>query len=216
MIPNIYEKLIIPKKYHRTSIRKKEAEYIYNFLKENKIKKTLEIGLAYGRSASYIISATNSHHYAIDPFQNKPFNNLGIKNIKRLNLNNHLRFENDFSHNVLPKFLSKGMKFDFVFIDGDHKFDSIFVDFYYVDLVLKQKGYVLFHDSWMQSIQTVCSWIKNNKRNYKRIKTPINNLIMFQKIGIDNREWNHFKLFFTLKSIFLQKVFNLFNKNIPH
>ena len=107
------------------------------------------------------------------------------------------------------------MNFDFAIIDGDHKFDSVFIDFYYADLILNQKGYVLFYDSWMQSIQTVCSWIKNNKKNYKLIKIPINNLIMFQKMGIDNRKWSHFKSFFTLKSIFTQKLFNLFNNKVP-
>jgi len=92
------------------------------------------------------------------------------------------------------------MKIDFAFIDGGHKFDEIFLDFYYVDLLLNQNGYVLFHDAWMRSTQMVASWIRNNKVNYALIKTPMENLILFQKTGKDNREWYHFKEFVTFKS----------------
>ena len=42
-----------------------------------------------------------------------------------------LDFRRDFSHNVLPQLAQEGRKFEFIFIDGDHKFDGILVDFYY-------------------------------------------------------------------------------------
>jgi len=85
MIPNIYDKITIPKKYHETSIKKIEAEFIYSFLKKKDIKNTLEIGLAYGCSAAYIISATKSIHHVIDPYQNNIFKNSELKR-------NNLRF----------------------------------------------------------------------------------------------------------------------------
>ncbi|MGF1559026.1 MAG: hypothetical protein ACFCUL_08055, partial [Flavobacteriaceae bacterium] len=58
--------------------------------------------------------------------------------------------------------LLEELRIDFAFIDGGHKFDDIFIDFYYIDLLLNIEGYVLFHDSWMRSTQHVISWIKNN------------------------------------------------------
>ena len=68
--------------------------------------------------------------------------------------------------------------------------------------MLNNSGYVLFHDSWMKSTQYIALWIKNNKKNYKFIKTPIKNFILIQKIREDNRKWHHFKGFCTLKSLF--------------
>ncbi len=212
MAPDLYDRLAVPKETVQIPLAKKAAEFIYFFLREKKIKKTLEVGFAYGCSAAYIISATRSIHYSIDPFEDK-FNNLGLKNIKKLNLDKCLILEKDFSHNALPKLLCKRVKFDFAFIDGGHKFDDIFIDFYYIDLLLNQKGYVLFDDAWMRSTQLVASWIRKNKSNYHSIKTPIKNFIMFQKNGTDDRLWFHFKEFYTLKSIIKYNVYKPKDKN---
>lgn len=207
----IYQQLEIPEEKKAISITEKEGKYIYNFLKKNKIKKTLEVGFAYGCSTAYIISATKSQHYVIDAFQ-ETYPNIGIKNIEKLKLKKFLIFENDSSHNVLPKLLKGGVRVDFAFIDGGHKFDVIFVDFYYIDLLLNNKGYVLFHDAWMRSTQYVISWIKNNKKNYKIIKTPIKNFILVRKIGEDKRVWHYFKGFCTIKSFFSHLIFSLRQK----
>lgn len=202
-------KLEIPKKKRHISITKKEAEVIYNFLKSKKITKTLETGFAFGFSAAYIMSATKSIHYAMDPFQKKDYDNLGLKNIKKLGFSKNLKFENDFSHNVLPKLLKEKVKLEFAFIDGGHKFDDTFVDFYYIDLLLKKDGYILFHDAWMRSTQHVVSWIKNNKKNYRFLKTPYKDFILVKKIGEDNRKWYHFKGFCTFRSWFSHFGFKL-------
>jgi len=204
----IYQQLEIPEENKTTSITEREAEYIYDFLIKNEIKKTLEVGFAYGCSAAHIISATKNQHYAIDPYQ-ELYSNLGIKNIEKLKLKKFLIFENDLSHNVLPDLLKKDVKVDFALIDGGHKFDDIFIDFYYIDLLLNNKGYVLLHDSWTRSTQYVVSWIKNNKQNYKIIKTPLKNLILLQKNGKDERNWYHFKGFCNMKSYFSHLLFNL-------
>lgn len=207
---DIYGQLDLPK--IATSTKRKESEFIYNFLKDNNIKKTLEVGFAYGCSAAHIISATNNTHYVMDPFQNADFSNCGLKNIKKLGLEKFLKFEEDYSRIVLPKLEKEGIKVDFAFVDGDHKYDDIFIDFCLIDPILNQKGFILFHDSWMRSTQYVASWIRNNRKDYKEIKNPIKNLILFQKDGEDNRNWHHFKGFFTLKSLAPHTYFNLRQK----
>ncbi len=207
MTLGLYDKLVIPKEYAVISISAAEAEYIYSFLKEKGIKKTLEIGLAFGCSAVHIISATQHQHYAIDPFQDK-FKQAGLNNVKDLGLDKYLVFEKDYSFNVLPKYLENGSTFDFIFIDGDHKFDFAFVDFFYADRLLNQKGYILFHDSWMPALRGVASWIKNNRKDYSFVETPQNNLILVQKNGTDDRSWDHYEGFKSMKS----KVGNMFDR----
>lgn len=204
----IYHQLEIPNQDKSTSITEIEADYIYDFIKQRKIKKTLEVGFAFGCSAAHIISATKSKHYVIDPYQ-KSFSNIGIKNIEKLNLKKYLLLENDLSHNVLPKLLKNDVKIEFAFIDGGHKFDDIFIDFYYIDLLLEQNGFVVFHDSFMKSTQYVVHWIKNNKNNYKILNTPIKSLTLVQKNGKDTREWYHFNGFFTQKAYFSHVFLNL-------
>tara|TARA_Y100000385_G_scaffold244389_1_gene262437 strand:+ start:541 stop:1248 length:708 start_codon:yes stop_codon:yes gene_type:complete len=195
----IISKLQVPSEDSSTPIKDNEAEFIYDFIKSNGIKKTLETGFAYAKSASHIIASTNEKHIAIDPFQNN-YQRLGVKNIERLNLDKLLDFREDYSHNVLPELIKEGENFEFIFIDGDHKFDGEFVDFYYADLLLEKGGFILLHDTWMRSTRLVMEFINTNRKDYKQISTGLRNLSLYQKIGDDNRNGMFFKEFFTRKS----------------
>ena len=207
MIPDIYSQLELHKSDKHTSITKEEGELIYSFLKEHKLKKTLEIGMAYGVSTAYIMMATKGLHYAVDPYQHSSkYGGLGIKNIKKLKLKHNLKFIEDFSHAALPRLNKKRLGFDFIFIDGGHNFDTAFVDFYFSDLLLNNNGYILLHDTWLLSIQTVAEWIRRNKVNYKKIKFAAKNCILLQKSGDDKRKWYHFKSFTVKKKGMAKKL----------
>ena len=197
----INSKLIIPAEDSASPIKSNEAEFIYDFLIEKGLKLTLECGFAYAKSASHIMAATTSRHVAIDPYQDR-YQKLGITNMQTLGFDKKLDLHEDFSHNVLPKLLEKKKLFDFIFIDGDHKFDGIFVDFYYADLLLEESGYVLLHDTWMRSTQLLISFIKKNRKDYRYQKTPCRNFALFQKVSEDTRDGMYYKEFFTLKATF--------------
>jgi len=207
MLPDIYNQLEINKNDRHTAITRAEGEAIFQFITDKRIKKTLEVGFGYGVSAAYILAATGSLHYVIDPHQNNgKYQGLGIKNIKKLKLKHNLKFFEDYSHSVLPKLNEKGLKFNFVFIDGGHNFDTVFVDFYFADLMLNDGGYVLLHDTWLLSIQTVAEWIRRNKKNYKVVKFSAKNCILFQKKGEDKRKWYHFNSFAVKKRQVVKKL----------
>lgn len=174
---------------------------MYDLIKEKGLSRTLETGFAYARSASYIMAATGSTHIACDPFQIR-YGSLGLKNVEKLGMKDQLDFRPDFSHNVMPHILADGgEQFDFIFIDGDHKFDGELVDFYYADLLLEKGGYVLLHDTWMRSTSLVQQFIHTNRKDYKRIDTGLRNLALYQKVGEDTRDGMHFREFFTFRSI---------------
>jgi len=210
MIPDIYRRLELKSGDKHTSVTKHEAEAIYNFLAAKNIKKTLEIGMAYGVSTAYIIAATRSLHYVIDPFQNSSkYQGLGLKNISRLKYKSHLKFIEDYSHFALPKLIKKKLNFDFIFIDGGHNFDTVFVDFYFGDLLLNQNGFILLHDTWLLSIQTVAEWVKQNKKNYRILDFPAKNCLLLQKKGDDKRKWYHFKSFAVRKRELVKELVDL-------
>lgn len=191
---DIYQKLEIPAEDKNTSITEIQAEWIFSFLKSKNISQTVETGFAYGCSTAYIMSATAAPHIVIDPYQDL-YKNLGLKNIESLGLTSKLRFEKDLSLNVLPKLLFEGIRCDFAFIDGGHRFDDIFIDWFYSDLLLRENGYIMFHDTWLPSTRHVASFILNNRNDYKQILTPIRNIFLCQKIGTDSRPWDHFNDF---------------------
>jgi hypothetical protein len=93
-----------------------------------------------------------------------------MNNIRKAGFGNLLQFQEDFSHCVLPRLLDKKEVFDFIFIDGNHRFDGIFINYYYSDLLLARGGYFMFHDTWMHSTQLVMSCMKANRPDYTVIE----------------------------------------------
>lgn len=196
----INEVLYVQDELSTVPVKIEDAEFLYNFVKEKKLTQTLETGFAQGRSSAHIIAASNCKHTAMDPFQEEEFKNVGLDNMKKLGMENLIDVRNEYSYETLPKLLFEGRKFDFIFIDGDHKYDGEFIDFFYGDIMLLDGGYVLFHDTWLRSTQYMIKYIEKNRRNYKRVKSPLKNFCIFQKVGNYEREWLHFYEFLTLKS----------------
>jgi predicted O-methyltransferase YrrM len=198
---NIFQQLVFPHGKRLDSISLAEGKFIHDWIKDHHLSATLEIGLAFGASAVSMLAAHQGIHVCIDPYQEKNYLNAGLENLIRLGYGNRILFHQDFSCNVLPKLYSEKAQFDFIFIDGDHRFDNLFVDFYFSDLLLANNGYILFHDSWMRGTQLVASFIRRNRNNYKQIRWAGLNLTLFQKSGTDNSSWDSFKEFYTLRGI---------------
>ncbi len=209
----IEELLYIPDHDKSTPVKKEEARFIYDFIIENNIKDTLEIGLGYGRSATYIMAATGSKHIAIDPFQ-QHYENQALKNIDKTGLTSLFNHIANYSHFALPELCREGKKYDFIFIDGDHKFDGILVDFYFSSMLLKPGGFILFHDTWMRATQLVTSFIGTNRNEFNSINTPLKNLHLLQKSdATDKRDGMFFREFYTLKHFFKYRIINYVNEN---
>jgi predicted O-methyltransferase YrrM len=195
MPADIYKKIIIPEDFRFVSIREEEGEYLFEFLQRNNARSTLETGFGYGCSTSFIMLATQSPHIAIDPDQQTSFRGTGLQNVQMLGLRAHLRFIEAYSHTALPKLLEEGLQIDFAFIDGGHKFDEIFVDWFYCDQILQPNGNLIFHDASLESTQRVASFIRSNRSDYAELELPIKNFFAFRKIGQDKRNWDHYKPF---------------------
>ncbi|MFO0321746.1 MAG: O-methyltransferase [Bacteroidota bacterium] len=193
-LEEIKKNIELPSTIKSSAIKFSEGEYIHRLIKQNNFKKTLETGFGLGLSASYIISASQSNHLGIDPFQIH-YNNCGLKNIEKLGLTKNLEFYADHSHNILPKLLNEKRTFDFIFIDGDHKFDGQFIDFYYAGLMIEKNGFIVLHDTWMRSTTYLLNYVKKNRKDFQYIPQKLRNLAVFKKVGIDERDWFHFEGF---------------------
>ncbi len=191
----------IPEDKAYVSIKPKEAAFLYDLIREKGLGRTLETGLGFGRSAIHMLAAHGGRHIAVDPYQ-RDYDYLALRNVEAAGLSNRFDFHEDASHNVLPRLHLDGERLDLVFIDGDHKFDGILVDFYYADLLLDPGGYVVFHDTWMRSTQLVASFIRKNKANYRRVACPLRNMLVFRKSDrSDGRDGIHFMEFYTYRSL---------------
>ena len=102
-------------------------------------------------------------HTAIDPAQREGFKSVGLLNIDRAGLDRQFRFFELNSYEILPRLLAQGERFDFIFIDGMHVYDYVLVDFFFADLLLKPKGYIMFDDLWMPSIRPAVMYVLRNR-----------------------------------------------------
>jgi Methyltransferase domain len=89
--------------------------------------------------------------------------------------------------------------FDFMYIDGNHKFDDVIVDFHLSDQLLRPGGLAVFDDMWMNSVRSATNFIVNNLP-YEIVPQPVENMLVLQKSGNDTRHSRHFKTFEVLGS----------------
>jgi predicted O-methyltransferase YrrM len=100
-------------------------------------------------------------------------------------------WKNDLSIHALSDLIRDAAKFDFIFIDGNHRFDDVIVDFYLSDHILKPGGLITFDDMWMPSIQAAVSFVLNN-RDYELVPQSVWNMTVIKKKRNDVRDWRHY------------------------
>ncbi|MCA1565454.1 MAG: class I SAM-dependent methyltransferase [Acidobacteria bacterium] len=156
-----------------------EGRFLQMLIADVKPKVSLEIGLAFGVSALFLCEALQSvgaeRHIVIDPNQygvsdgestDKGWQGIGIKNLEEAGYKSLIDFRNAPSHFALPDLLREGTQLDFAFIDGWHTFDYVMLDFFYIDLMLRVGGVVVFDDVnyyHYPSVRKLCRYVITNR-----------------------------------------------------
>ena len=174
------------------SVAAHQGRMLYDLVRLLKPTQSLEIGLAWGASAIHILSALEAngggHHTAIDPMQDHVWAGLGISEPDRLGLGNCLTCLEERSDAAMPRLLADGSRFQFVFIDGDHRFDGAFVDFHYSRQLLDIGGIVVFDDAKGMSVGRVVSFVDTNMKSFSRVDVEtFGRFAAFKKDGEDVR-----------------------------
>ncbi len=89
----------------------------------------------------------DSLHVAIDPHQATGFADCGIQFLDDGGVLNLVEHHAEESQIALPRFLSDRRKFDMAFVDGNHRFDGVFVDLVYLGRLV-QPGSIIFVDDY--------------------------------------------------------------------
>lgn len=138
---------------------------------------TLEVGMAWGVSTLLILEGlikSGAHfvpHVVIDPFQSSLFHDAATLALGKLGVEELVEFYDQPSELVLPHLLAQGRRFDFAFIDGDHRFDAAFTDFRFIHLLLARGGVILFDDTWLDSVHLTVRYAETNL-GYREVEVP--------------------------------------------
>jgi predicted O-methyltransferase YrrM len=137
---------------------------------------TLEVGLGYGIAALFICDAlleggASTRHVAIDPYQitslsdhDTRFAGVGLQLLEEAGVRDIIEFHEEESQIVLPRLLADGRRFDLAFIDGSHRFESVFLDLVYCGRLLKAGGIVFADDAQVEGVRKAIDFCVANLR----------------------------------------------------
>jgi len=140
--------------------KQKEGLFLYNLIRADcSVRKTLEIGCAYGLSALHICAATedrdDTSHTIIDPHQNTLWDGVGIRNLYAAGFDSFdlLEKPSEFAMPILAQ--KEEATFDLVLVNGWHTFDHALVDCFYATRLLRLGGYLVLDSVALKSIRRV-------------------------------------------------------------
>lgn len=184
----------------QTRISIEQGKLLYDIVRDLKPERSCEIGLAYGFSTLFILTAIANNgkgrHLAVDPNQTRCWHGIGFEKVKEAGLSHLFELHEETSLTFWPKVLAEMTKFDFIFIDGDHRFDGVMIDIYGAARAISPGGVIALDDMWMPSVRTAVSFLETNLRELWRLPSPVANVALFRRKEADlSRDWDHFAPF---------------------
>jgi predicted O-methyltransferase YrrM len=179
-----------------TRINMDEGLWMHELCRKIKPGRTMEIGFAYGFSTVYFLAALKANgmgvHVAMDPFEHTEWHGIGLQKVHDLGMDGSFRFMEEYDVTGIPALIREGLKYEVIFIDGNHRFDDVLIDFTLADYVCADGGFIILDDLWMPAIQKAAAFIASNRADYQIQATPVKNIKVFKKVSADKREFNHF------------------------
>jgi predicted O-methyltransferase YrrM len=147
------------------SIERAQGEALRDLAIAEGASRTIEVGLALGMSALFFSQAvlqSGGRHVAIDPFQQESWNGAGLRTLRDAGVEDVVEVIAEESQLALPRLVAEGREFDFTFVDGDHRFEGVFLDLYFMTRLVKPGGLVLVDDMWMPAVRTAVAYVERN------------------------------------------------------
>ncbi len=145
-----------------------EGEALREWVKRERAAHTVEIGLGYGISALHICEALlangdpTARHVVIDPNQETRFANCGLQVLEEAGVAALIEHYAQVSQIALPDFLSSGRSFDLAFVDGNHRFDGVFLDLIYLGRLVRPGGIIIVDDYQLPGVARAASFCLTN------------------------------------------------------
>ena len=138
-------------------ITPEKGEWLYETVREHGFKRCLEIGCLFGFSSLYLAQACaeiGGHLDIVDrPKQVVIWNgepvdlgNAAERHIEEAGYNDCVTFYREYSHAALAQLAALEKRYDFAFVDADHRFISVLLDVIGVDRLLVVGGAIALDD----------------------------------------------------------------------
>jgi predicted O-methyltransferase YrrM len=145
-----------------------EGEALRRWVIAEGAARTVETGFGYGVSALFICEGllTNgdpgARHVVIDPHQATRFADCGLQFVDEAGAAGMVEHLSAESLIALPRLLGEGRVFDLAFVDGNHRFDGVFVDLVYLNRLVRPGGVVMLDDYHLPGVARAASFFRTN------------------------------------------------------
>jgi predicted O-methyltransferase YrrM len=150
-----------------TGVDAKQGRELQQLVASEGAARAVEIGFALGLSCLHICagllrSGGPIHHLAIDPTETSAWGRAGWHLVEQAGLETVVELVELESQYVLPPLVAEQRHFDIAFIDGDHRFDPVFLDLFYAIRLVRPGGLVIVDDMWMPAVRLAVSFFETN------------------------------------------------------
>lgn len=145
-----------------------EGEALREWVSREKATETIEIGLGYGISALHICAGLlenadpTARHVAIDPYQATRFANCGLQFLEEAGVAALVEHHAEESQIALPRFLGEARRFHLAFVDGNHRFDGVFLDLIFLGRLVRPGGIIFLDDYHLPAIARAVAFCLTN------------------------------------------------------
>ena len=150
------------------AVSPEEGEALRKWVTREGAVKTIEVGLGYGISALHICEGLMlngdpaARHVVLDPSQSTRFADCGLQVLEDAGVRHLVEHHAEFSEIALPQFLKEGRSFDLGFVDGNHRFDAVVLDLFYLGRLVRRGGVVALDDYNLPGIRRAVSFFVSN------------------------------------------------------
>jgi predicted O-methyltransferase YrrM len=150
------------------SVTPAEADALRGWVEREGAGQTIEVGLGYAVSALAVCEGLirngrdGARHVVIDPFQETRFAGRGLRLLEEAGMAPLVELHPEESQIVLPRLLAESRRFDLAFVDGNHRFDGVFLDLVYLGRLVRGGGIVFLDDYQLPAVARAASFCTTN------------------------------------------------------
>ena len=151
-----------------------EGAALREWVRREGARRTVETGLGFAVSTLFICEGLLANggeirHVAIDPFQFETppgspttYAGVGVATLKEAGVRNLVELHVERSETALPRLLAEGRTFDLAFVDGNHRFEGVFLDLLYCGRLVRPHAVVFADDAQLPAVRRAISFFVAN------------------------------------------------------
>jgi len=165
----------------------------------------VETGFGMGMSASFLLEGAmevggeRARVVSMDPFQTSQWGGAGRRHLREAGAGDRHVLCGERSEMVLPRMVAEGgegAKFDFAFIDGDHRFEHAFIDVFYARRLVGPGRVVVVDDAWMPSVRKCAGFFESAGLCAVEKGAGLEKFVVMRVMSAgDERAWDQFAEF---------------------